>query len=451
VAVTREIARLDNSEVKLTFTYKNDDLREEYKKIVGDFAKNLQIKGFRKGKVPVSILENKLGKALREDALNAIIGNTVQDALKSEDFPADAVPLAYSEPVVEGEPELDLSGDLVFSVKYDVMPQFKLDKFEGLEIEVETAEVAEEDINRELEEIRERNAIVMDKDEGAPSEKGDVVTVNYAEISENGEVISGMEREDFTFILGGGHNIYKFDDEITGMKKDETREIRKTYPEDFEDKDLAGQTKKIRVKLTALKKRELPEDDELAQDVNEKFKNIGDLKQNIREQLEKELEVALKDLKIKKLFDKIIELNPISIPESMINAEIISIIRRMFAGYSVSDEELWKLVKSSALNEKYRESAVRDACEILIMDKLKSDFNVDISDNDIEEMYVDISKDTGLPVEDIKKEYAQEDKREYFNNEIKHKKTLALLLGKNTIKKGKTVNFLDIFQKNSRI
>jgi trigger factor len=448
VAVKQEITRLDNSAVKLTFTYENEDLRDKYNKVVGDFAKDLQIKGFRKGKAPISVLERKLGKALQEDVLNAIIGNTAQDALKSEDFPADAVPLPYSEPEVEGEPKLDLSSNLVFSVKYDVMPKVKINKCDGLEIEVETAEVTDADIERELEVIRERNAIVIDKDDGASAEKGDVVTVNYTELSESGEEIPNTKREDFTFTMGTGHNIFKFDDEITGMKKGETREIQKSYPEDFEDKDLAGKTKKIRVELTALKRKEFPADDELAQDVDERFKTIADLRQHIKEQLNGQLESGLRNLKTSKLFDKLIEQNPIDVPKSMIDMESGSMIRRMFGNYNISDDDLSEILKSAKNDDKRRAQADKNIRTSLIINQLISDLNIDISDNDIEEMYARISNETGLPLEKVREEYDQKNRREYLVDEIKHNKAVSILLEKNTIKTGKKVNFVDIFSQN---
>jgi trigger factor len=444
VAVKQEITRLDNSAVKLTFTYENKDLRDKYKKIVDDFAKDLQIKGFRKGKAPISVLESKLGKALREDALNSIIGNTVQDALKSEDFPSDAAPLPYSEPEIEGEPKLDLSGDFIFSVKYDVMPKFTINKCDGLEIEVGTTEVTEADIDRELEVIRDRNAIVMDKEYGASAETGDVATVSYVELSENGDEIYNTKREGFTFVIGTGHNIYKFDDEITGMKEEETRDIQKSYPEDFEDKDLAGKTKKIRVTLTELKEKELPDDDELVQDVNEKFKTIADLRQHIKEDLAIRLEAALEGVKINKLFDKLLELNPIDIPESMIDAECVSMTQRMLKNHQIKDDDLVKLIKSAKNDDKNRAQAAKNVRLALIINQLIKDFNIDISDSEIEETYAEISKEAGLTLEKVKEEYAQEDRHKYLVDEIKHKKLLSILWEKNTIKTGEKVNLVDI-------
>ncbi|MDR0382409.1 MAG: trigger factor [Spirochaetaceae bacterium] len=447
MALTQNITHLDKSAVRITFTYGADDLRAKYDEITRDFAKSLQIKGFRKGKAPVYVLERKLGKALKDDVLNNIIGNTVNDALKSEGFPKDAVPLPYSEPEVEGEPELDLSKELVFSIKYDTVPTVNIQKWEGFEVEADDAEVTDADVERELAVVRDRNAIVMDKEDEETAEKGDVVTVDYSELSENGEEINGSKRPDFTFALGSGHNIYKFDDEIEGMKKGDTRDIQKSYPEDFGDTELAGKTKKIRVTLTALKRKELPSDDELAQDVDENFKTIDDLKRSIKENLVKVLSARLEQKKIDKLVKTIVENNPVDVPESMIKLETGSILRGRF-GNGLTDEMLARILEMPG-NEELRQSAAEKAAAALILDKLMKDLSLEVLDEDIEASYERYAKDAGKTVDEIKEMFKDERVRNVLTEDIKQKKLFDLLVEKNTIKMGKKVNFLDIFPENS--
>jgi trigger factor len=446
VAVTQEITHLANSVVKLTFTYSSEDLNAKYNEVVRDVAKNLQIKGFRKGKAPVPVLERKLGKALADDVLNTIIGNTVSEAFKKEDFPKDAVPLEYSEPEVEGEPKLDLSSGLTFSVKYDTFPVVNIEKWEGFELESETAEVTDDDVERRLDEIRERNAIIMDKDEGAPAEKGDVVTIDYCELLEDGAEIDSAKRQDFTFTLGSGHNIYKFDDEIEGMKKGDVRDIKKSYPEDFEYMELAGKTKSIRVTLTALKRKELPDDDELAQDVDENFKNIADLKQDIRKELANLLEARLLQLRVEKVVNAIIEHNPLEAPESMIMGELFLTLRQRF-GRGATDEVLKKIAAMPS-SEELKQAVTQRVKTALILEKLEEDLKIEVPDEDMEELYNDIAKERGQTVEEIKKFDGDNSLHDYIFKDVRRKKLLSFLLEKNTVKAGKKVNFVDIFPKN---
>jgi trigger factor len=449
VALTQDITHLDNSAVKLTFTYSPEDLRAKYDEILRDFVKNLQIKGFRKGKAPVSVLERKLGKALQDDVLSTIIGNTVTDALKSEDFPKDAVPLPYSDPQVEGEPKLELENGLVFSVKYDTFPTVTVQKWEGLEVEVDDADVTDADVDRELEVVRGRNAIVMDKEDGETAAKGDVVTIGYCELGEDGEEIGGARREDFTFTLGSGRNIYKFDDEIEGMKKGDTRDIEKSYPEDFEYTELAGKTKKIRVTLTALKRKDLPSDDELAQDVDENFKNIADLRRSIRENLVKSLEARLYRQKVDNLLEAIAAQNPVDVPESMVKQEMFSMIHRIY-GRGMTDETLWKIIDDMPENSELKEQAVKKLKPSLVVGKLMTDLNIEVLEEDMEKMYGQLVEEGGQTMDEIRDFFNNNDEsRATLEEDIKQRKILALLLEKNTIKTRKKVNFLDIFPENS--
>jgi trigger factor len=175
------------------------------------------------------------------------------------------------------------------------MPTVKIEDFSGIKIEEPQVEITDEEMNEELKAIQERNAMVLDKKDSEGAANGDIATINYSELDDNGEEIAGSQREGFVFTIGSGENIYKIDDEIIGMKKDDTKEITKTYDADFADKELAGTTKKIKVTVTALKIRDLPElDDELAQDVNEKYKTLDDLKADIKKNLNAAKDIVLK-------------------------------------------------------------------------------------------------------------------------------------------------------------
>jgi trigger factor len=425
VAVSREITHLDNSAVRLTFTYGAEELNAKYKEIVEGFAKDFQIKGFRKGKVPISVLERKLGKALKNEVLNAIISETITEALKDESFPDDALPLARVEPQVDGDPQLDLVNGLVFSFTYDVAPKAKVEKWEGLELEADTAEVTDEDVERELDDIRARNAIVKDKDDDAAAETGDVVTIDYCELSESGEEIPDTKREGVSLILGDPRNSFEYYGEIAGMKTGESRDIAE---------------KKLRVKLTGVKQQELPDDDELAQDVSESFKTIDDLKQHIREDLQQNLEARLRRIKLDKIFEKLAELNPTPIPESLIEQELNEfVMRHLYPYYNGGDmEALSEQLKP--MREDFRPIVVKNIHTQLIAIQLAKDLNIEVSDDEIKERLEAIGKNTFV---------TDGSEKDHLIAEIKQNKLFDILLAKNTIKAGKKVKFLDIFSENA--
>jgi trigger factor len=454
VAVSKEITRLEHSSVKLTVTVSKDAVRSRYDELLAEYIKTIQIPGFRRGKVPRQVLERKFGSALKDETLGKVIEETMDQIFEDESFPREDKPLPYSSPRIQDEPSLNLDEDFRFSVVYDVLPQFTMGPWKGLEVEVPEVELTDEDIGRELEALRDRNAIVVDRDDEARAAGGDVVTVNYLELSDAGEPIPGTEREDFVFTLGSGYNLFKFDDDILGMKKGEIRDIEKTYGTDFSDPDLAGKTKKIRVTLVSLKEKKLPDlDDELAQDVDEKYTTLEDLKNSIKERLTKNLDRRLKDITINALIEKIMETTPLDVPESMIRLELDSRWRNLARRFNTSVDELVKIMGASGkgyddIMAEWRPDAVKALHSRLIVETLIKECAFEVSDEELDREFETMAEESGSSVEDIKKYYEKEEMREYLEEDIKERKLFALLLSENKVKTGNKKNYLDLVPNN---
>lgn len=449
--ITKDITRLEKSSLKLSVTVGIDDVRSEYDELLSTYAKSAQLPGFRKGKVPREVLIRKFADALKAEAMGKIIEKSLGDIFKDETFPRENKPLPYSSPRLEDEPKLDLNSDFKFSVFYDVLPEVKVEKWQGFEVEVPDVSVSEEDISREIEGVREYNSIVQDKDEGDAAASGDVVTINYCELageSEDGTVLEGSERDDFTFNLGSGSNIYEFDGEITGMKKGETKVFTKTYPEDH--KDFPGKTKKLKVTLTALKIKKLPDlDDDLAQDVSDKFKTLDDLKNNIREGLDKNLQESLRNLKINRILEKIMEVTPVEIPESMLRIELDSRWRNLARRFNTDTDGLYKIMGSSpdaagTIIESWKPDALKALHSRLIAETIIEEQKLEASDDDIEKEFERIAAENKTGIEEAKKYYESEDAMVYLKEEIKEHKFYDLLLEKNTTKTGEKMNYMDM-------
>jgi len=454
MTISKEITRLEKSSVKMDISIGKDDVRAEYDKLLSDYTKNIQIPGFRKGKVPKEVLIRKFGDALKDEATGKIIEKAVGEIFEDESFPRESRPLPYSTPKMQDEPKLDLESDLTFSLVYDVLPAIKVEKWEGIEAEVADISIEEEDITRELEAIRERNAIVLDKDEGEAAEKDDVVTVNYHELDDNGAILENSERQDFTFTLGSGRNIYSLDDEITGMKKGDTKDFTKTYPEDFEYKEIAGKTKRLNVTLTALKVKKLPDlDDDLAQDVDEKYQTLDDLKSSIRERLNKNLEQRQKAMKISAILEKIMENTPVEIPESMLTAELDSRWKNLARRFNTNTAGLYKMLGNSAsgaesIIQEWKPDAEKSLHSRLIVETLIEDLKLDASDEELEAEMERIAGESGSALDDVKKYYETDQAKDYLKEEIKERKIYDILLEKNTVKAGKKEKYIDQIANN---
>ena len=449
VAVTKEITRLEKSNVKLNVIVPKDDVRAKYDNVLKDYTKSLQLPGFRKGKVPREVLERKFADALKNEVVGRVIEDSLQDIFRDESLSRYERPIAYSTPELQDEPELDFEKDFQFSVVYDVLPEVKIGQWKGLSVEYQYAEIENEDINRELEEIRERNAIVMDRDDAACAQNGDVAAIDYQIFDEKGEAVPDLQRKDFVFTIGT-NSVYQFDDDIIGMKKGGTKEFEKKFSDDLFDLSLAGQTRKVQITLNSLKEKKLPDlDDELAQDVDEKYNTLDDLKNSIRERLAKNLEGRLQDKKINELLKKIMENTPVTIPESLIQAEIESRWGRLARFYQTDVEMIKKLMNAGGENseDKWRVPAEEALHSRMIIETLIEEQKIEVSDEDVEKELERIAGESGKDINEVKKNYSVQDVF-YLKEDIKERRIYDMLLAENTFNPGKKENYLDFLSDN---
>lgn len=453
--VTKEISKLENSAVKLTATIAKEDVVSGYNKNISKYAKNVQLPGFRKGHVPVKVLEQKYGDSLKQEVLADLIDESLNQIFAEEES-KDIRPLPYTQPRLDGDklPEFSTDKDLTFSVVYDVFPSVEVKDFSKIEVKEPQVEIGEKELNEELKAIQERNAVVIDKKEGEPVEKDNIVTIDYKELDDSGTAIPGSEREGFVFTVGTGENIYKIDDEIVGMKKDETKEISKTYDAKEENKDLAGKTKKISVTVKAIKLRNLPAlDDELAQDVSEKYKTLDDLKKDISKGLESAKNRKIAELKSQSLLEQLVEKNPIVLPKSMIQAEMESRWRMMAQQFQTTPEQLEKMISASGQSKEnmltqWTGDAEKMLKSRLIVDALIREKNIAVTPEEVEAEFSKIADESGSTIEEVKEHYKDARAKEYIIDEIKENKLYDELYKQVKVSKGDKVKFADLFKNN---
>lgn len=447
--VTNEITKLENSAVKLTVTIAKKDVAASYNESITKYAKNIQIPGFRKGKVPVSVLERKYGEALKAEAASDLVEKALGEVFET----IEEKPLPYAQPTMDEVPVLDVTKDLTFSVTYDIFPTVKIESLDGITIKEPVVEVGETELNKELQQIRERNAMVLDKKDDETAAKDDIATVNYCELGDDGAELEGTQRQDFVFTIGSGQNIFKFDDDIIGMKKDETKEITKTYGDDFEDKELAGTTKKIKVTLTALKVRNLPDlDDELAQDVNEKYKTLEDMKSDIMRNMEAIRDRRINEIKSNALLEQLVEKYNFDLPKSMVQAELDHRWRMMAQQFGTTPEQLDKLVASSGQSKEtmlteWTGDAEKMLKSRIIVESLLKDRNISVTPEEIEQEMESIAEKSGVSVEEVKKHYADPRSKEYLIDDTKEQKLYKELFGQVTVTTGDKMAFADLFKR----
>ena len=451
--VTKQVSKLENSAVKLTATIAKDDVVNGYNENLKKYAKNISLPGFRKGHVPVKVLEQKYGDSLKQEVLIDLVDQSLNQIFAEEES-KDIRPLPYSQPRLENDkvPEFSTEKDLTFTVIYDVFPTVEVKEFSKIEVKEPQVSVTDKDVEEELKAIQERNAMVIDKKDGDPVEKDNIVTIDYSELNDDGSMVEGSKREGFVFTVGTGENIYKIDDEIIGMKKDETKEITKTYAKDDKDEELAGKTKKISVTVKAIKVRNLPAlDDDLAQDVNEKYKTIDDLRKDITRGLEAAKTRKVNELKSQSLIEQLVEKNPVVVPQSMINAEMENRFRMMAQQFQTTPQQLEKMIEASGqkkedMLKQWTGDAENMLKSRLIVEQLLQDKNITVTPEEVEAEYAKMAEDAGTTVDAIKEQYKNPRYKEYIIDDLKERKLFEDLYKQVKVSKGDKMEFADLFK-----
>lgn len=450
---TKEITKLEHSAAKLTVTVAKEDVANGYKTTLGKYVKQVQIPGFRKGHVPASVLERKYGEQIKMEAAGDLIDSVLNEIFQDEKELSNR-PLPYAQPKMDEMPAFDTAKEFTFTVTYDVFPSVEVKDFNGISVKEPQVSVGDAEVEEELKGIQERNAAVIDKKEDEKAEKDNIVTIDIEEIGEDGKAVEGTKREGFIFTLGTAENVYKIDDDIIGMKANETKEITKKYAKTDADKNLAGTTKKYSVTVKQIKVRKLPAlDDDLAQDVSDKYKTLADLKADILKNLNIAKDRKIKEIKVNSLLEQLIEKNPIEIPATMLQAELNGRWGQMAQQFQTTPEDLERMVVASGQKKEdmlaqWTGDAEKMLKSRIIVDSLLKSKNISVTPEEVEDAYQKLADSNGVSVEDVKKHYADPRAKEWFIDDVKEQKLYDDIFAQIKVAKGDKTSFADLFKAN---
>src|SRR5690554_6484963 len=236
----------------------NGALDQAFKKVV----KDVQIPGFRKGRIPRNIFENRFGvESLYQDAVDIVLPKAYTNAVEETGIePIDQPSFDVGE-INKNEP-------VVFTATVQVKPEATLGEYKGLEVEGKDVEVTEEEVEKSLEGLREKHVELIIKEEGQV-EDGDTVVIDFEGFTD-GEAFEGGKGENHSLEIGSGQFIPGFEEKLVGKESGEETDVELTFPEDYHAEDFAGKDAVFKVKIHEIKSKELPElDDDFAQDVDE--------------------------------------------------------------------------------------------------------------------------------------------------------------------------------------
>ncbi|EPG0905825.1 TPA_asm: trigger factor [Listeria monocytogenes] len=299
---------------KLTFEIEQEKVKEGLDRAFVKVRKTLNVPGFRKGKVPRQIFNQRFGEeALFQDALDILLPEVYSAAIDEAGIDPVDTPQVNIESMEKGE-------TWVLTAEVTVKPEVRLGDYKGLEVEKRETELTTEELEAELKQLQERQAELVVK-EDAPAENGDTVILDF-EGFKDGVAFEGGQAENHSLELGSGQFIPGFEEKLVGLKAGDEADIELTFPEEYHAEDLAGQPVVFKVKLHEIKTKEVPAlDDELAKDIDEEVETLDELKEKISKRLQEAKEESVAQAKQEEVIAKAVENAEVDIPHAMVHHE----------------------------------------------------------------------------------------------------------------------------------
>ncbi|RDI44186.1 trigger factor [Falsibacillus pallidus] len=376
-------------------TVKNG-LDSAFQKVV----KQINVPGFRKGKMPRGMFEQRFGvESLYQDALDFILPEAYANAV--EEAGIDPV----DRPEIDVE-QMEKGKELIFKATVTVKPEVKLGEYKGLEVEKMDAEVSDEDVENELKTLQERQAELVVKEEGQ-AENGDTVVIDF-EGFVDGEAFEGGKAENYSIELGSGTFIPGFEDQLVGAASGEEKEVEVTFPEEYHAAELAGKPATFKVKVHEIKAKELPElNDEFAKDADEEVETLDALKEKIKNRLaetkKNEAEQVLRDT----LVEKATENSEVDIPEAMINTEVDRMMQEFEQRLQMQGMNLELYFQFSGQDQDALRGQMKDDAEKrvrmnLTLEAIAKAENLEATDAEVEEELSKMAEMYNMSVDNIK-------------------------------------------------
>ncbi|MBT8330369.1 MAG: trigger factor [Desulfofustis sp.] len=405
---------------KVTITLPADEVKGKINKAYTKLQKEAKMKGFRRGKVPRSVIEKTYKPQVEAEVGEELVQETYFDIIEKQDF----------DPVVHpeiDEPAFNGDGSFTYVAKVDIRPDFELGEYKGIEVEEVDTDVEEGAIDFELGRIQREMAALKNVEDRAVA-MDDIVVVDYQGYHK-GNPMKHVKNEDFTVDVGKGQMDPEFEAKLIGMKKGEDASHEVEFPEKHPNPILAGKKVEFRIEVKDVKERVLAElDDEFAKDVNEKFETLDDLKAMIRERLEGDKKSAAEGELNDRIMKKLLENHQFEVPERLVRFEVEQMIKQ-------TEEQLEKSgmdLESAGLNReelaKNNEPiAIQRVTGDFILKKIAEVEDIKVQDEDLDRAFKRIGDQYSMPVDRVKEFFKSRDDLLPLMNEVLNEKILNFL------------------------
>lgn len=392
--------KLETNRYELEIEISKEDFSKAVDKAYRKNIKKISIPGFRRGKAPRAFVEKYYGENIfYEDAINSIYPEAVEEAVKEANLEV------INDKVDFDIVEIGKDKGLTFKVALTVKPEVNMQNYKGIEIKAKPVEVTEEEISKELEKQRERNARFIEVTDRAAKD-GDIVVIDFKG-SVDGVAFDGGEGTNHSLKLGSKQFIEGFEEQIVGHKKDEDFSINVKFPEDYGAKDLAGKDAVFEIKLHEIKEKELPElDDEFVKDISE-FDTLKEYKEDVKAKLLESKETESKNDIDNQIIDKVNGLLEAEIPEAMfenkVNEDINDFARRLQSqGLDMKTYMQYTGLDNEKFKTEFRPMAERQVKLRLALEKISELEKLEPTAQEIENKYKEYAENYKMDVEKIR-------------------------------------------------
>ncbi len=398
-----KVKELSNSRVQIDIEVSAEQLEKALDLAFDKIKDDVEIKGFRKGKVTRDVYEKHKGvESLYEDALNHVIQETYSEAVMENNLQVVAQPKIDLDitKVKKGEP-------FSYTATVAVKPDVKLGEYKGIEFEAPSDEVTEEEVIAEITKLREQNAELIVKEDGTV-EPGDTAVFDF-EGFVDGEPFEGGKAENHELEIGSGQFIPGFEDQMTGMKAGEEKDIKVTFPEDYQAEHLKGKEATFKVKLHEVKIKEVPElTDEFVKDLDkEGIETVEALKKDTRENLEKQKKEANMNKAIDFAVETAANNAEMELPEEMVIEEknrMMDNTKKQAQQYGIDFDTYLQLTGMD--KEKFEANLMNDAQKSirynLTIDAISKEEDIAVSEEEINNKFEEIASQHNMDIEQVR-------------------------------------------------
>lgn len=422
-----QIQTTEGLQRKMNIEISQTEVQDAFSKVYQSIQRQVEIKGFRKGKAPLTTI-----KSMYKDR---VVGDVAQDLIQ-KNYPR-ALQDQKVEPINYPEFEFDdpkENQDFKFTAIFDVRPEIKIKKWEGLEVEKEKYVFNETQFNQTLTNVRQSRAQLVDVIEDRAAQNGDVAIIDFEGIVD-GKPLENGTGKDHNLELGAKQFIEGFEEGVVGMKIGQNKTISLKFPDPYHSADLAGKPVDFKVTLKALKKKEMPElTDELLTQIGAK-QTVEEFKTSLRKDIEDSDKKRIEDAFKNRLIKKLVAENPVQVPASLLKEQKATLI-----------EDFKKRMKDQGMQEadftdyvqKWDADFSKTASEMIqssfLIDKLAVDHNMGSTKEDLDNKYQEYAKQTGLEEARIREWYAAPDKASRLSYMITEDKVIKMIADKAKIK-----------------